>query len=143
MFSNDYFQEREAWNSQIAENSARGAWAYGTAHSKGWGEIMIDEPIMFGLTFVKQPIVSYGFALDDDDQLVDGRFPRANGGVVRWVLDADDFYVGAYVFVTVATADPLLAAQSLDVATDFREDPNYDITHSFTFFAVAIKDIIT
>lgn len=142
LFRSEYFDERERWNSQVAENSARGAWAWGTAHSKGWGEILIEDPIEFGITFVQEPVVAYGFALDDEDQLVDGRFPRCNGGVVRWMRNAQDFYIGAWAFVTVSTADPLLAAQSLDVPTDFALNPNYDITHSFTFSGLAIKDFI-
>jgi len=151
MFDNDYFADRERWNSQVAENSARGAWAWGNVHTKGWGEIVLDEPIMFGLTYTTQPIVSYGFALDDDNQLVDGRFPRCSGGVLRWITTPAGFYIGAHVFVTVATADPALAAQAWVDASlttlvvtppdDYRTDPGYDLTHSFLFQALAIKDI--
>lgn len=142
MFHNDYYVQREAWNSQTAENSARGAFAWGTAHSKGWGEVEIEDAIDFGVTFVTQPIVAYGFALDNDDQMVDGRLPRCSGGVSRWIKDGNDFYVGCHVFVTVATVDPIMAAQSLDIPTDFGTDPGYDITHSWLFTAVAIKDIV-
>lgn len=139
-FTNDWFADREAWNSQVAENSARGAVAWGTAHTQGWGETVVEEPIMFGVTFIAQPMMAYGFCLDDDEKLVEGRFPRANGGVLRWITDEEDFYVGAHVFTTVATADPLLAAQSLNVPLEFGEDPGYDITHCFTFSGIALKD---
>lgn len=141
MFINNFFAEREQWNSQVEENSARYAFAYGKAHSSGWGEVVVADPIMFGITYVHEPTVAYGYALDDDDQLVDGRFPRCSGGVLRWVRTPEEYYVGAYVLVTVATADPLIAAQSLDVAADFGQDPGYDITHSWTFGALAIKDL--
>lgn len=162
MFDNDYFADRERWNSQTQENSARGATAWGNVHSKGWGEIMIADPIMFGITFIAQPRVTYGFSLDDDNQLVDGRFPRCSGGVLRWVTTADNLYIGAYVFMTVATADPMLATQAwldaslpntgpgpdgtgsiavVTVPDGYKVDPGYDITHSFAFNAVAMKDI--
>jgi hypothetical protein len=151
MFTNDYFADRERWNSQTQENSARGAWAWGSVHSKGWGEIVVEDPIMFDISFVHQPIVAYGFALDDDDQVVDGRLPRCSGGVLRWVTTPDGYFIGAYVFVTVATADPMLASQAwiessleadpptVTVPDDYTDDPGYDITHSLMFSALAIK----
>lgn len=143
MFINDYFDDRDQWSGQVAENSARGALAWGQVHTNGTGELTLDDPILFGVTFVHEPIVMYGFALQDDDQLVAGRFPRCSGGVLRWVTDAEDFYVGAHVFVTVATADPLLAAQSQNVPADFGQEPAYDILHSFTFSALAMKDMMS
>lgn len=151
LIPNDYYAERERWQTQTSENSARGAWAWGNVHTKGSGEVVIAEPIMFGVTFTNQPTVSYGFCLDDDDQLVDDRYPRCSGGVLRWVRTADDFYVGAHVLVTVATADPILAVQawlnaSFETQTvapppQYMKDPGYDLTHSFTFNGLAIKDI--
>lgn len=136
------FIERENWNSQNRENSARGAWAWGTATTNGWGELLFPKPIRFGLTFVTPPFVSYSWVMHDDDDLVDNRFPRCSGGVARWMQDKRDFYTGAYVMVTVATADPLLGALSLDKAeTTYLTDPGYGIDHHFTFFGLAIKDI--
>lgn len=169
MFDNDYLADRERWNSQIRENSARTATAWGTVHSSGWGEIILDDPIMFDTVFVAQPTVSYGFALDDDNQvpdpidvtLSDGhggtsttrvlRLPRCGGGVLSWVQDPAGFYIGAHVFVTVSTVDPIMATQAwLDASLtagvvtppgDYQTDPGYDITHSFVFSALAIKEI--
>lgn len=140
-FPNTWFPEREAWNSQVSENSARGALAWGTAQTSGSGELLIEDPIIFDVTFIEQPIVMYGFAIDDDEKLIEGRFPRVSGGVYRWIRDERDFYVGAHVYVTVATADPILAAQSTNVPADFATDPGYDLTHSFTFSGVAMKEI--
>lgn len=140
-FPNDYFGERDRWNNQVAQNSARTAFAWGDCSSHGWGEYEIADPIMFGITFVAQPTVAHGWAMQDDDQLTEGRFPRAGGGVTRWIRDSNDFYVGAHVLVTVATADPLLAAQAFDVYEEFHNDPGYDLTHTFTFTGMAIKDI--
>lgn len=151
MFYNDHAGEREAWNSQVAENSARHAWAWGNVHTLGWGEVVLEEPIMFGITFVYQPTVAYGWAMDDEDQLVDLRYPRCSGGVLRWIRTANDFYVGAHVFITVATSDPMLSTQAwIDASLtagavappeEYTEDPGYDLTHSFTFGSMAIKDV--
>lgn len=140
---------REDWNAQTRENSSRGAWAFGTATSKGWGELLIAKPIMFGLTFVQTPYVSYSFAMDDDNQLVDNRFPRCSGGVARWIQDSRNFYVGAHVMVTVGTSDPILSAASLwnqqmlvpPVPSDYIDAVEYDLTHHWMFFGLAIKDI--
>lgn len=140
---------REDWAAQTRENSARGAWAFGTAQSGGWGEFMFPKPIMFGLTFLREPFTSYGHALVDDNQLVDNRFPRCTGGVARWVQDSRDFYIGAHVFVTVGTSDPILSAASLwnqqmlvpPVASAYVDEVNYDIVHHWMFFGLSIKDI--
>lgn len=141
-FPNDYVADREKWNSQVGDNQARIAFAWGDAKSTGWGEYEIEDPIMFGISFVYRPTVAHGWYLSNENALTDGRFPRAGGGVTRWVQDHQDFYVGAYVLVTVATADPLLAAQSTNVPQEFKKNPKYKITHTFTFTGLAIKDIV-
>lgn len=141
-FDNDHLLERERWIAQTENNSASQAWAFGNVDSVGWGEFLLPDPIMFGVTFVHEPFVTYGHAVLDDDRLVDGRFPRATGGVASWITTGKDHYTGAHVYVTVATADPLLAAQAYDVAADFGEDPGYEIRHSFGFTALAIKDFM-
>jgi hypothetical protein len=154
-FSNPHFGDREAWNSQVSQNSARTAWAWGQANSHGFGEFLIPDPIMFGLTFVYQPNVAHGWAMVDDDQLDDGRFPRCGGGVVAWIQDSNDHYIGAHVLVTVATADPVMASlaalqQALEGINGttgkpfnegFSQDPGYDITHSFTFVGMSYKAV--
>lgn len=159
MYENPYYQARDEWRASTEQNSARSAIAWGTVHSQGWGEVVIEDPIMFGATFVHQPTVTYGFALDDEQQVLDKRLPRCSGGVLSWVQDANDYYVGAHVFVTVSTVDPVEAIQAWllatqvdpdtedpqllapQVPTDYAIDIAYDITHSFTFQALAIKDI--
>lgn len=163
MFTNEYFAARDEWRAATDENSARAATAWGTVHTVGWGEFVLDEAIMFGVTFTEQPIISYGFCMDDDNQLVTNQMPRCSGGVLRWVQDTNDFYVGAHVMVTVGVADPMLAIQAWllnvqietvvgssgtssstivpQVPVDYTNNPQYDLTHSFTFAALAIKDI--
>lgn len=162
-FHNEYYQQREAWDSQIQENSARHAWATGKVTSSGWGDFILDEPIMFDTTFVNEPVVSYGWAMNDDDQLDENFIPRCSGGVLRWVLDEHDYWVGAHVLIAVAIVDPIVAAQAwagaakpylnTDGSTyavapqvptdpaDFNAVPDYDLTHHFTFTAMAIKGV--
>jgi hypothetical protein len=129
------FTERDAWTGQTAENSSRLAFAWGTFTSTGWGELAYPEPVDFGLTFVEEPIVAYGFALVGGDKLVDNRFPRAQGGVYEWRIDGRGFYIGAHVFACVETVSALITAPYGD------PDPNYELKHHFTFSGIALKDI--
>lgn len=117
---------------QVDENSARLAKAFAMYDSTGWGEFTVPTVFDFGLTFVEEPSVSYGYALDGDT-LVDTRFPRCWGGVYKWKLDIKGFYTGAWVFFIVET-------QSSFIDTG-EADPNYDINHYFTFEGVAYKDL--
>jgi len=138
---------------QIRENTARLASAYATYSTEGDGEFLLDEPHLFGCTFTERPIVAYGFSMgdsDNEDQLVIGKLPTANGGVRRWVTDVRGFYIGAYVFFTVDTAtvarttaptgaeDPpsLFSPPDPNAAT-----PLYRVDHDFTFTGIALKDL--
>lgn len=123
-----------AWRSQVAENSTRLAHVYAKFDSTGWGEFTVPDAVMFELAFLEVPSVAYGFALDGDD-LVTNRFPRAHGGVYRWVLDTADRIIGAHVFMVVDTLSPAAIA---DVPT---LDPDYNLDHFFGFSGVALKDI--
>lgn len=116
------------------ENSPRLAQEHATFSSHGWGEFEVAKPDMFSATFIEEPAVSYGYALDGDT-LVPKRFPRAFGGVSKWALDEKGFYIGAWVFLVVDTLSPAIIAGVPAV------DPGYDITHSFTFAGTAIKDV--
>jgi len=117
-----------------AENQTRGAYAYGKFKSTGWGEIAFDKAFMFGLTFLDEPFVQYGFSLNEEDTpLVDTRFPRVSGGVCRWVQDKRGYYVGAFCFCTVDTRSFMISTSE--------EEPNYSIDHYFTFNGLAKKDL--
>lgn len=137
------FREREAWVRQVDQNSVRLAIASMVVSTEGWGEKTIRKVIDFGATFIEQPTVSHGYALsddaDDDEVLVDGRWPRAMGFVRDWQsFDQGGmrFYTGAYVAVIVDTIGPA------QLIPDPFDDPGYTIEHSFTFTGLALKGIM-
>lgn len=123
---------RESKRLQQAENSSRLAWSFGVATSNGWGESKIGDPLMFDAPFIDRPYVSHSYFVDDDD-IIATRFPRAFGGVYRWVVE-ETLYVGAHVFVVVETQSPF-------IPTDVPKDPGYNIEHHFTFAGIGIKSI--
>lgn len=128
-------QERHrGWLNQQAENSGRLAQAYATYESTGWGEIAFETCFDFELWFIEPPAVTYGFEMDGDT-LVDTRFPRCSGGAYKYRRNRQDFYIGAYVFVTVDTKSPYITTTELE--------PNYVISHWFTFTGLALKSIGT
>jgi hypothetical protein len=127
-------EDRRGLVGAIAENSARLAQAYQIFDTTGWGELAFPEPFMFGLTFVEKPIVSYSYEVDDEvTPLVSTRFPRAQGGVYRFLRDPKNFYIGAYCFACVETQSVLMSVTS--------DDPNYTLHHHFTFTGNALKDV--
>lgn len=136
------FRERESWTRQVAENSARLAFASGPVITTGWGENLIEEMIDFGCTFIEQPTAHHGYALSDDDDdeetLVLGRFPRAHGFVRAWETFTDNgvkHYTGAWVAIIVDSIGP---AQEIPFPFN---DPGYTLEHSFIFSGIAIKDV--
>jgi hypothetical protein len=132
----DSIRQHEADDRRHLENSARIASAYGFFSTTGWGEFAFEDCHIFGLTFIEEPSVAYGYSLDGDS-LVDLRFPRAWGMVYRWKQDQRGYYVGAWVAIVVDTLSPATIA---DVPED---DPGYSLDHSFTFAGIALKDLPT
>lgn len=126
----EWWLEREALRQQVGENSARLAFAWGSATTTGHGQIVYDTPIDFGLAFVEKPMVSYGFELtnrsdfvDDDGDGPDRYVPISSGCVFDWIVDARGLYIGAYVAVRLVC------------------DTTIEIEHHFGFTGLAIKDI--
>jgi hypothetical protein len=122
--------------SSTNENSGRHAVSFGGFETTGWGEIPNPDAFAFGATYIKMPAVSYGYALDDE-AIIDTRFPRCWGGVMGWERDENDFYVGAHVFVVVETQSAFIA-----VSEEEENDPNYTISHFFTFNGIALKYVV-
>lgn len=128
---------------QVAENSTRVASAYITHTTHGSGEIAVARVRPFGCTFIQEPRVYYGWVLigaatlpadqDDEDYLVDTRFPRVSGGVYRWQIDARGYYIGAWLCFAVDTTAPI----GLSAAAD----PGYELRHHFKFEGLAVKDL--
>jgi hypothetical protein len=127
---------REGEGRQHLENTARLAEAYGFFETTGWGEFAVEACHKFGLTFVEEPVVAYGYSIDEDE-LIELRYPRSFGFVYRWKQDTRGYYVGAWVAFVVDTLSPALIA---GVPT---EDPMYNLHHTFTFSGVALKDLPT
>ena len=122
---------REQFVSQHRENSARQAFAWGQFDSTGWGQLAYPDVLNFGLTFIDEPIVSYGFSVEEDEAL--DRLPLSTGGVFKWRRDGRGYYTGAHVYVVV------------DQFVQPSETPDYSqlptLIHSFLFTGIAIKDI--
>lgn len=128
------------------ENRARLAQVYGKTTSTGQGTIVFKKAIEFGCTFIEEPFMSYGHkidldvwedsiehSVDDDDPIL----PSVTGFVTAWDQDDRDFYVGAYVAVSVwfPLIDPVLDEPPVPI------ESQPVIEHFFTFAGVAIKDV--
>lgn len=132
-------ERRDAERARHAENAARLAQAYWKFDSTGQGAIEFGDRVDFGLTFIEEPFVSFGAQLDLDalgDLLVTDpsetpKMPMVSGFVTAWDQDDRGFYVGAWCAVHVFF--PTYTAVAADVAVE--------MSHHFTFTAIAIKDV--
>lgn len=135
----DDLDRRREQEGQHSENSARLAQAYATFTTNGQGTTQYEHRVNFGLTFIEEPVVSYGSMVDIDflaDALAvedsdDVKLPLCSGFVVNWDRDERDFYIGCWVAARVYYPPEDLVA--------FEAQPEVD--HHFTFAAVAMKDI--
>lgn len=125
-------EQRRGYLEQTRENSGRLARTHGTWRSTGSGELIVPEAFSFGVTFVEEPSVAYGYSLPEVDGqaqlLTAGSVPRCGGGVYRWVRDRRGFYTGCNVAFTV----------------DFGYGgvpKTYEVVHSMVFEALALKDL--
>lgn len=126
------FIERDKFVEQARENRARQAFSWGRYESVGWGEWSYPDVLEFGVTFVREPIVTYGYSVEDSESL--DRLPMSTGGVFRWRQNDKGYYTGAHVFVVV------------DQFVQPSDNPDYAsqlplVVHSFMFTETAIKDI--
>lgn len=119
----NYWIEREAWRGQVAENSGRLAFAWGTSTTTGAGGLVHDKQIDFGLSFVEKPMFQYGFEVlnkidyKDPNDIV----PSSSGFVFDWTMSATGLYTGAHVGVYTYCND------------------DTEIEHHFGFIGVGIK----
>jgi len=136
-------ERHRGWINQNAENTGRLAQAYAVFETTGWGETAFEDCFDFRLTFVEVPVVAYGSRLisasalpddNEDEKLVDTRFPRCSGMVYEYRQNSQGFYVGAWCLATVDTRSPY-------ITTTITDDPNYTIEHWFTFTGIALKDL--
>lgn len=122
------------------ENSGRVAEAFARFRSTGQGSIEFPERVDFGLTFIEEPYMSYGFMIDLDtlDDLLENEqgtktppIPMCSGAVTSWDRDDRGFFVGAWVGVHVWFPYEANVWPDLDV----------EMFHHYSFKAVAIKDV--
>ena len=156
---NPGFEAQEQRRSQVQatnENSSRYASCFVSYVTTGWGEFLSPDVRRFTTTFIRRPSVSHGISLDGD-ALEKGRYPRVTAGVHKWLQDENGFYIGAWLFFVVETMgvqfQPTYVMQTpadggvgtinikLDDAGHLLPDPDYTITHDFTFTGVALKAI--
>jgi hypothetical protein len=114
---------------QSRENSGGRASAWGQVSTTGWGELAHGSVIDFQITFIAEPMVAYGYSCQQP--LTTTRYPRAHGFVYSWRRDQNGYYTGAWVATVVETQGAQLYPSV--------PDPNYTLTHSFTFSGVAYK----
>lgn len=125
---------REATRAFQGENATRLAWAYGECTTHGMGEHLPEDRIPFDTVFIEKPFMSWGFALADEEQLVEGRFPRAQVFVRDWDTDRLGNYTGCWLGVTVDTCSPHNPTPPVD-------DPGYDLEFFLTFAGIAMKPV--
>lgn len=123
------FLEREQFQRTVRDNSAKLAIYSDEVTTSGWGEVDLEDCIVFDSTFIERPTVSYGCAVDEVE-LIDGEYPRPFGFVRDWKQDQNGFYRGAWVSVVI-DGSPYIAPSS----------PGYDLVHSFVFTGIALKPI--
>lgn len=126
-------QAHQARVEQMRTNAARHATSYTAVDSRGSGELLHDECIEFNTTFIHEPMVAHGWALDGD-ALIEGSYPRVSAGVYRWRRNRRGYYTGCWLFFTVDVPGDL-------VDPDTGNALGYNINHYFTFAGTAIKDL--
>ena len=124
---------RREYLRQHSENSTRLATAHARFQTTGWGEVEFENCFIFGVTFVDQPSVSFGYSLQEGLDPVPSRFPRAFGFVSQWKLNDKGFYVGAWCAVAVDDRSSFIGTTE--------PDPDYVLEHDFRFEGIAMKDV--
>lgn len=111
-------ENRRARIEQVRANSVQSALVTTVVSTSGIGQVAYEDPINFGVAFIKEPSVAYGCYVDEG--AVDTEFPVCSGGVYRWIRDEQGSYTGACVYVVV---------QGIDVPVE----------HHFGFQEMAVK----
>lgn len=136
----DALEERRAEVERHQENSGRLAEAFARFETIGQGSIEFGERVDFDLTFIEEPFMSYGAMIDLDalDEMMGNdpsnivpEIPLSTGVVTSWDRDDHGFYVGAWVGVRIW----------YPYDSSIWPEMEFEMSHHFTFKAVAIKDI--
>lgn len=137
----DELDNRRRYADQVRENSARIAQQFATFDTTGQGSVAFEDKVDFQITFIEKPLLAYGCELDLDylaevQDVEAGEMPALPiccGFVTEWDTDHRGFYTGAWCAVKVYFPPEDLVDVTLEV----------EMTHNFTFAAVALKDVDT
>ena len=72
------FLERERFQKTTRDNSAKLAIYSDEVTTTGWGEVDLEDCIVFDSTFIERPTVSYGCSIVDEDEAELARVERAD-----------------------------------------------------------------
>lgn len=132
-------QHREAQ----AENAARRATSFVTFETTGVGSIIIAQALRFDTTFLEKPSLSTGVELLRLPDRTIYELPHVTTGVMRWLMDEREYYIGAYVWARV-WCDPVLNEATGDVKDPERvrvEAPKPKVRHHLVFAGEAYKKL--
>lgn len=115
---------RRQYLDAVRENGSRLATCFVTYTSTNWGNVTLPDVLYFTTTFVERPSVAYGSSVDGDT-VSTGNYPIATGGVARWHRDGNGFYIGAWLWLVVESA----------------QGNAFTVVHDLTFTGVAYKTI--
>lgn len=132
-------EQRERDRKRNVANAATNTGAFAKFISIGQGAFEFEEMIDFAVAYVEEPFLSYGSALDVDDlrDLLDydddevPPFPMCTGFVTNWIMDHNDFYVGAHVGVRVHFPSDIPVSTDIDV----------EVSHYYRFEGIALKGL--
>lgn len=115
---------------QQDQNSARLAYSSHKIGSSGFGSIRREEPIIFDVVFLEEPIFTQG-ALLVKRPTTEMPDPTGVAGVWQWHRNPKGHYVGAYIYLAVSTGDSYYDATGQDIR----------MSHHLLFQGVGYKDL--
>jgi hypothetical protein len=138
----DELERRRGEVERHKENTARLAQEFHKFDTAGQGSMEFADSAKFDITFVEEPYVTFASAIDLDawaellgieDPNVTPPMPVVSGFVTEWDQDHRDFYVGAWLGVSVyfpAVGTITVPAEAMP-----------ELVHHFTFTGIALKDV--
>lgn len=157
----DQYDYRRETAERHKQNGARPANSYARFTTLGQGTIEFAQRIKFDLTFIEEPVMSYGCYVDAENLATlqgvkDVMLPSCTGYVTDYDTDDRGFYIGCWIAMRVYfgyedfgiplyTLDPTTAdvdkAQNQVRKAKAEKMNQAEIKHYFTFAGIGIKDI--
>lgn len=126
-------QQAQSRSDQTKQNSGRLAFHAVTYTTHGWGTVLAPTPVTFDCTFIAEPAVTTGVAIESPKPgSSTTEFPLVTAGVADWVINDAGLYTGAYVYMTVVSSNPNGATT---------RSPLYVIHHHFVFQSIGLKNL--